>query len=65
VRDDDLPKLARLTRLKVLWLTGTQVTDAGLDALAPLRNLTQLDVTNTAVTPAGIAELKKRLPKLK
>ena len=63
--DDDLPKLARLTRLKVLWLTGTQVTDAGLAALAPLRNLAQLEIANTAVTPTGIAELKKRLPKLK
>jgi hypothetical protein len=60
-----LPRLARLTRLKVLWLTGTQITDGGLEALTSLRNLEQLDVADTAVTSAGYANLKKRLPKLK
>ena len=51
-------------QLKVLWLTGTQVTDAGLESLTTLRNLEQLDVQATQVTPAAIEQLRKRLPQL-
>ena len=32
VSDQGLERLSRLSRLKVLWLTGTQVSDAGLSA---------------------------------
>jgi hypothetical protein len=47
-----------------VFLTGTQVTNAGLKHLAGLKQLQTLDLGGTKVTDKGKADLKKALPKL-
>ncbi len=46
-----------LTRLD---LSGTSVTDTGLDRLLRLQGLTTLGLSRTKVTPEGVARLKAR-----
>ena len=48
-----------LTRLEVLDLAGTKVTDAGLAHLEDLPRLQVLDLSHTGVTAAGLDHLKK------
>ena len=57
--------LKGLTKLSVLDLSGTQVTDAGLAHLKGLTKLSVLDLRGTQVTDAGVKELKQALPSLK
>lgn len=62
----DSPKeLAGLKRLRLLYLRGTKVTDAGLKELAGLKSLQSLDIGSTQETDARVAELQVALPKLK
>ena len=49
-----------LGNLSKLDLSGTNVTDAGLDSLMRLEGLTSLDLTGTKVTAEGVARLKAR-----
>jgi hypothetical protein len=51
---DAMPGLFRLD------LSGTNVTDAGLESLLRLQKLTTLGLSRTKVTPEGIARLKAR-----
>jgi Leucine-rich repeat (LRR) protein len=51
-----------LTQLRELYLTDTQVSDAGLEHLRRLTQLENLNLSNTQVTDAGVNELKKALP---
>jgi hypothetical protein len=53
-----------LTQLKLLELTGTTVTDAGLEHIRPLSGLQNLTLYRTRVTATGVAELQKALPNL-
>jgi hypothetical protein len=55
--------LAGLKGLKRLSLSGTKVTDAGLEQLTGLTNLELLSVDGCPVTPQGLASVKKALPK--
>lgn len=64
IDDDDLAILHELPHLKSLYLTDTQVTDAGLDHVAACRDLEHLYLGNTAITDAGLAKIK-RLTKLR
>ena len=48
--------------LRTLSLSGTQVTDAGLECLRGLTELRELALSNNQVTDAGVNELKKALP---
>ena len=57
--------LERLTNLKELFLTDTNVTDAGLEHLQGLTNLRYLDVSATKVTDAGVKKLQQALPNCK
>lgn len=52
--DDDLDGVARLTNLRELYLSRTQITDEGLRRLSSLAALQKLDVVDTA----GLARLK-------
>lgn len=63
VTDEDLAYVARLKRLKVLYLCDTQVTDAGLAHLSGLTKLEELVLRQTQVTDAGLVHLAG-LPKL-
>ncbi len=55
---EELPK--GLLNLSKLDLSGTNVTDAGLDSLLRLDGLTTLGLSRTKVTPEGVARLKAR-----
>jgi len=52
----------RLTNLKKLDLSCTQVTDAGLEHLRGMRGLERLSLYDTNVTDEGAAKLKRALP---
>jgi CheY-like chemotaxis protein len=54
-----LKQLAAMPRLRRLDLTGTRVTDAGLEALKACRSLETLDVSLTAVTDLGLPHLAR------
>ena len=51
-----------MTRLRSLYLTAIEITDAGLVHLKGLANLQGLTLGGTQVTVAGVAELQKALP---
>jgi hypothetical protein len=48
-----------------LWLTNTQVSDAGLVHLQRLSGLKEISLKDTLVTDKGVAELQRALPGLK
>ena len=54
--------LKGLTKLSVLDLERTQITDAGLAHLNGLTKLRAIDLTGTQVTQSGVQELQKVLP---
>ena len=58
VSDDDLACLKGLTQLRLLWLTGTNVTGSGLAYLKDLTRLQDLDLRYTPLTDAGLEHLK-------
>jgi hypothetical protein len=60
-----LKHLEELVCLKVLILSRTQVTDAGLKHLEKLPKLRELYLLDTKTTEAGKEELRKALPGLK
>ena len=57
--DDVLKHLNKLANLKVLQLSGTQVSDAGLKHLSSLTQLTILGLEATQVTDAGLKHLNE------
>lgn len=64
VTDEWLAKwLAGQDRVRRLELSGTAVSDNGIDALAGLKGLSDLDVSGTKITAGGRARLAKLLPK--
>ena len=61
--DYRLKDLVGMTKLKVLDLSRTQVTDAGMKHLAGMKNLEWLSLDDTQVTAEGVAKLRKAFPK--
>lgn len=61
--DSDLVKLKSLTRLELITLPNTQVTDRGLAALKELKNLQRVQLDRTLVSDVGLEHLKM-LPRL-
>jgi len=57
--------LAGLTNLHVLELSGTALTDVGLDYLQGLGNLYLLELAGTQVSDDGIARVEQSLPATK
>ncbi len=57
--------IAKLTKLKSLDLSASDLTDAGLKQLEGLKNLTELKIGFTKTTPAGQAAFKKAVPNAK
>lgn len=58
INDGEMKHLAGFTKLKVLYLPNTRVTDVGLGYLSGLTALEMLDLGNTRVTDAGLEHLK-------
>jgi Leucine-rich repeat (LRR) protein len=50
-----------LTKLKVLYLEKTKITDAGLRRLGALKNLKVLHLSDTSVTDTGVEKLQRTL----
>ena len=63
--DNDLEHLNALTRLRILDLRDSQVTDAGLEHLKGMPNLRWLYLQDTYVTDQGIKKLQQALPNCK
>ena len=55
----------RATGQRILSLTGTDVTDAGLERLKGLSKLQRLKLQGTAVTEEGVKKLQESLPECK
>jgi hypothetical protein len=64
-RDSAMVNLAGLAHLHVLYITNTDVTDAGLASLKSLPRLQTLNLTGTKVTKFGITDLQAALPDCK
>jgi hypothetical protein len=60
-----MPHVAKLTKLRVLDLTFTDLTDTGLKQLHGLKELTELHIGAAKTTAAGRDALQKALPKAK
>ena len=60
--DDQATYFQELPHLKVLSLSNTQVSDAGLEHLQDLTGLKVLHLNNTRVTSEGVEKLKTTLP---
>jgi hypothetical protein len=54
-----------LNQLQQLFLSGTQVTDAGLMHLQEQTQLGELDLRNTKFTNQGVKKLDQALPNCK
>jgi hypothetical protein len=63
LRDDDLAHFGPLTSVRSLRLSGTAITDAGLNHIRWFKDLDLLYLEGTRITDAGVGELD-RLPKL-
>jgi Leucine-rich repeat (LRR) protein len=63
IGDDDIPHLARYSRLQRLTLNETKITGKNFDALVNLKDLWEISATRTLVTDDGVAQLAG-LPKL-
>ena len=66
LNDDHLRQLARLSRLRTLWLNQSKVTGQGLSVLVAFPALRELHVHRGQLTDDGIRHLKRlaRLEKL-
>ena len=63
--DAALADIKNLANLKVLKLTGGNLSDAGLQFLTGLTKLALLDLRDTHVTEAGVGDLQRALPNSK
>ena len=62
ITDASLKDVAKLQKLKWLWLNDTNITDVGLREVAKLQQLKILILSGTKATDAGVAEIEKALP---
>lgn len=58
-RDAWLADVVKFPQLRVLGLTGTALTDAGVDQVATLAELESLALNDTPITDAGLAKLNR------
>ena len=64
VRDDQVPLLAGLPKLKKLRLWGSLITDGVFDELVKLESVVDVGLANTEITDAGLQNLEK-MPQLR
>ncbi|MGH7792729.1 MAG: hypothetical protein ACREOB_10505, partial [Thermodesulfobacteriota bacterium] len=58
IYDSDLVCLRELAELEWLWLSGSQITDAGLAYLTGMTKLKELSLTSTKISDAGLIHLQ-------
>ncbi|HET6881310.1 MAG TPA: hypothetical protein VFI31_14205 [Pirellulales bacterium] len=63
--DECLPHLAGLANIESLSLVGAAISDDGLERFPELPTLRWLDLIMTKVTPDAVADLQRRMPRLK
>ncbi len=54
-----------MKNLRVLSVSRTRITDAGLNELRELTNLAQIEAQGTEVTDEGVKALQKTLPNIR
>jgi tetratricopeptide (TPR) repeat protein len=59
ITDDSFRNFSGLNQLRILWLSGTRISDRSLVVLPPLPQLREIDLSNTGLTGSTLAELKK------
>jgi hypothetical protein len=59
-----LARVKQLPELRELHITGTAITDHGLQDVKALRKLTWLVLTNTKATDRGVRSLRNAIPRL-
>jgi len=64
ISDRGINALSMLPKLERLWLSQTQITNAGLEQLAAIQSLTHLSIEATPTSDQGLAFVV-RLPKLR
>ena len=64
VGDSVVRSVASAHGLSVLWLTGSEVTDASIDTIIQMKALESVDLQRTAVTDSGLRRLKAARPQL-
>ena len=64
IDDSFLQEIAKLPKLKTLWVDHTKVTNAGLPYLNGMTQLKLLEIRGTAITREGMLQLWKHLPDL-
>ena len=64
IEDPFLQEIAKLPRLKTLWVDHTKVTNAGLPYLNGMTQLKLLEIRGTAITREGMLQLWQHLPDL-
>ena len=57
IEDGDLPPIAEIRSLTVLKLSGTRITDEGMQELGKLTRLKALDVSQNQITDVGLRQL--------
>jgi len=62
--DKVMPQIVKLSKLRELDLSSSDLSDVGLKELAVLKELTTLKIGFTKTTPEGEAALRKALPKV-
>jgi hypothetical protein len=64
-RDDDMKMLRFLPDLTVLNITGTFISDSGLEHLHEVKSLRRIYLARTKGTERGIAQLREAIPELR
>lgn len=64
VRDDQLRLLKQFCKVRVLWLSHTNLTDACVDAVLEVPGLEIIMVKNSKITESGMDRLRKARPSL-
>lgn len=57
--DAGLAQIAKLSRLRMLYVNGPTITDAGLERIAHLPDLRMLELGGPRITDAGLAHLQR------
>ena len=58
-----MPHIAKIGSLTTIFLSGTQISDTGLEHLQEMPLLEHLELRDTRVTENGINRLRQKMPK--